>query len=259
MNRVKVILADWNGYSLKRKKVLGRNKINCGLGRLLRAINTQNSGVDFELYLVINTDKLVPDSVFASIFGKRSVPKKKYISLKSKYPFVKKIFFRNNQGMDIGAYDYGLELLRKEHYTGDVLFLNSSVVGPKDDNWLKKYQLLFYKNDNTGMCGISLNSHNTISDEKAFMPHIQSFFLYTNMDVLEHVFPDGFLDKSINYDKQKLILDGEIGISTRVINAGYCITASSFSDFRYFAGDKWGIPEGDIRFTDEYKHLINKI
>ena len=54
MKKVSIILVEWNGYRLHRKKKLGENIIKCGIKRILDKFNTVNAGVDFNLFLIVN-------------------------------------------------------------------------------------------------------------------------------------------------------------------------------------------------------------
>lgn len=262
MKKVSIILVDWNGYKLRRKKNLGKNVIHCGLGKLLENINNVKSGVPFDLYLIINTneeDKPRWYDRYLPAQGNRNTPRETYLKLKEKYNFIEDVYFRDNVGMDIGAYNYGIELLKSNNSEGDVLFMNSSVRGPENENWLKNYQKLFNSSPETGLCGISLNSHNTNFHERVFMPHLQSFFLYTSMDVIRKLFNNGFPGSSITSDKIGLIHEGEIGISQVVLDAGLGIVSSAFPEFNYQKGDEWTIPEGDIRYKKEFSEFANNI
>lgn len=263
MKNVSIILVDWNGYKLRRKKKLGENVVHCGLGRLLEKINRVKSGVPFDLHLVINTNIEEQKSEWYHRYlpsGKnKNTPRKTYIGLKNKYDFIKNVYFRDNTGMDIGAYNYGIEILKSNNYEGDVLFMNSSVRGPENDNWLQNYQNLFNGSPKTGLCGITLNSELLNRDERVFMPHVQSFFLYTNMGVIKKLFENGFPGGSITSSKFSLIYEGEIGISRAVLDSGLGITSSAFPEFNFQKGDKWTIPEGDIRFKKEFSDFANNV
>jgi hypothetical protein len=275
MKKLSIILVDWNGYSLRRNKVLGENSIKCGLGRILDKMNKYHAGMDFELNLIVNcNDEDEQNSkwyTLPSLFKNYwRLTNEKYKSLQNKYPFINNVYFRDNTDMDIGAYNHGLDILRSENYQGDVLFMNTSVILPSRDGWLVNYQRLFYREDNTGLCGTTLNYNNYISQPPIFMPHVQSFFLYTNTDVLMKVFDNRLPCKSLNTnsvftsdqsiysEKARIIVNGEIGISQRVLNEGYSIRCSSFPDFNYKNGDDWLIPVYDIRYKRKYRQFANQ-
>ncbi|WP_088890381.1 hypothetical protein [Leptolyngbya ohadii] len=266
------------GYPLFRKKAIGATQISCGLGNLLKNISRYDAGVDFECSVVINRFQNSPqgrsqnpkaNSLFTAIdripvlkpfllnYPQTNSPEK-YEQFIGQYPFVQQCFYRDNINQDIGAYDYFYAYLRQQKYSGQVVFINSSVRGPQEDGWLRKYKTLFEAEPDTGFCGISLNSHYQAPDARFFfLPHVQSFFIYTSMAVLEKVFPNGLLEGKNIVDKNELVEQGEVGISTRVLQAGLGIRSSSFPEFFYRAGQKWTIPEGDIRFQAAYAHRAN--
>ena len=260
MRKVRIILVDWNGYPLYRRKKIGKHAIKCGIARLLDCLLQVEAGVDFDLHVVINQseEKHRWYDAFPRLRRYAKPSKEAYQSLMETYPFVDNVYFRGNDGFDIGAYNFGFKHLQSVGYDGDVLFMNSSVVGPRRDGWLRDYQRLFYRTKNTGLCGITLNSHNTMLACPVFAPHVQTFFMYTNVRVLTEVF-DTELPGSNTSEKVKLISEGEIGISKGVLEAGYSIRCSAFPDFNYRMGDDWTIPMSDIRFSPEFQKYANQV
>lgn len=259
--KVNIILVDWNGYPLRRKKKLSENVLQCGLRRLLDRLNKTEAGIDFGVILVINCNDVEEKTNIFSSWLRRftKTSNETYLSLQKNYSFIQEIHFRNNIGMDLGAYNYGLKILQNKKYEGDVIFMNSSVIGPKRDNWLIDYKNLFNNTPNTGLCGITLNSHNTTTSPRVFMPHVQSFFIYSNTRVFSKVFDGKVPGFNISSDKNKLINEGEIKISQRVLEAGYSIRCSAFPEFNYIRGNNWTIPEGDLRFMKKYYRMANRI
>jgi hypothetical protein len=263
MKKVNIVLVDWNGYRFHRTKKLGYNLIKCGLGRILGRLADVKPGIEFDLHLVINFKestshfKWYRPATWITMFNMPS--KRAYYSLKGKYPFIKSVNFRDNIGMDIGAYDYGIKMLRSQNYEGDLILMNTSAVGPKQDNWLIKYQTLFNQQPNTGLCGITLNSHLTNPNNPIFMPHVQSFFLYTNIKILSRISCPDLPGSFVSSDKGQLIDEGEIGISKAVLNSGYSIRCSAFPNFIYKNDDEWTIPQGDIRYRKKYRKFCNQI
>jgi hypothetical protein len=181
-----------------------------------------------------------------------------YSKLSERYACVEAVHFRDNQGQDFGAYDFGYQLLRRQQHEGDVLFMNSSVSGPHEHGWLLKYRDQFRRHPNVGLCGIGLNSHDTSDGEGPFAPHVQSYFLYTNMRVLEHAIGPRLFDTDAQ-DKLDVIRQGEIGVSERVLDAGYSITSPVFPEFAYRRGDAWSIPWGDWRYARGHRLPVNTI
>jgi len=264
MDHVRIILVDWMGYPVKRRRRMGRRKFPCGLDRVLQNFDRHSAGVKFDVYLIINGVKeYVPTlrdliRVFPPM-GKDQWSKTKtegYKGYPSKYPFLRKVLFRSNEGRDIGGYNYGYSLLKEEGYNSDVIFMNSNVRGPFDSGWLLKYYNLFRKWSDTGACGISLNSHFRTKKVYDFQPHIQSFFIYTSMRVLRIVFPGDLPGASV-LGKEELIRNGEVGISQEIIKAGYGICASTFENFQYKKDKDWKIPTGDIRQHPEFSETAN--
>lgn len=262
---INVVLADWMGYPLYRRKKIKNRVIECGVGRLLEMMKRFEAGKHFECTLIINTDQQRPSQ--PSILPRLQLRKQKsncaqsYQHLLEKYPFIKKILFRENIGMDIGSYNCGLNYLRRQNFDGDVLFMNSSVTGPNSDHWLRKYHDFFHQDQNVGLVGISLNSQNTCVADRPFRPHVQSFFLYSSMPILNEAFPLGLTGRKIDATRQKdeLVIEGEIRLSEKILALGYSIGSYAFPDFIYKIGAEWRIPHGDLRFTKQFRHLANKI
>ncbi|HTV17028.1 MAG TPA: hypothetical protein VMG12_00115 [Polyangiaceae bacterium] len=284
---VKIVLVEWAAYPMYRNKVLDKHTVRCGLGRMLDGLRRYDPGLPVEVVVVINgadPEHTAPPSPLLSSpllaspqwpSGLRSQVERllrrerelrlarrmrAYAALPRKYPFIQAVHFRGNQGQDFGAYDFGYQLLRSQGHTGDVLFMNSSVSGPHEDGWLLKYRDQFLRHPNVGLCGIGLNSHDTTDGDGPFAPHVQSYFLYTNMKVLQHALGSRLFDTSTSAnDKLEVIRQGEIGISERVLDAGYSITSPTFPEFAYHRGGTWSIPWGDLRFSRRHRVAVNTI
>lgn len=84
-------MVDWAKYPLYRVKNIGGLELQCGLLRLLENIATHEAGVECSVILVIN------DASTQQEFA--------YEGLANKYNFIEKLLFRDNSGMDFGAYD----------------------------------------------------------------------------------------------------------------------------------------------------------
>ncbi len=234
MESLKIILVDWEGFPLYRERQLGNHTISCGLGYILKNMHTYDAGMKFEVILIINT--LAAADRETTFF---------YEHIASRYPFIKKLCFRDNNGQDLGAYNYGYDHLKSISYQDDVIFMNTTLQGPAQNDWLKKYHQLFHKTPDTGLCGISLNSHNTNLKENPFMPHVESFFLYSNMLILQKVFPENLCDVNLGQDKNRIISEGEIQLSQKILQAGYSIGCKTHDNFFFKQGDEWTIPSGD--------------
>ena len=250
-SKVKIILNDFGGYPLYRDKVVcGYITIKCGIGNLFESMARFKAGVQFDIILIIN-----------SVSNAETREKwDLYEALQKKYLFIEKIMFRDNTGFDFGAYNMGYQYLRGIGYKGDVLFMNSSARGPYNDYWLLKYSYLFHRGKNIGLCGISLNSHTTHLSEAFFKPHVQSFFMYTNMEILMRVFKNCLPGAGITSSSQlDIISNGEIQFSQKILDNGYGICSKLFEDFVYYKGKRWRVPFGETRMNKLYSQFANKI
>lgn len=267
MNQVKIILVDWIGYPLQRRRRMGRNKHICGLGPLLKNLQTYEPGIGYDLMLIINSVLQESKPIFRQFPAlikrrQRQIKRRKarYLKLKQQYQIISTLIFReSNLGKDIGAYDFGFNELKKEGYTGDVVMMNTNIRGPSENDWLINYYKLFRKHQNTGLCGVSLNSHDTTQTPPVFDPHVQSFFIYSTMEVLKKAFPNILPGADFDVEKDKLIQTGEIGISRTILDMGYGIVASMFPEFHYKKEQEWSLQEGDLRQLKQFDKRANKL
>ena len=286
---VKIVLVEWAAYPPQRDKLVGQKVVRCGLGRMLQNMQRHDPGMPAEVLLVINAapepeldgsqTQGEPSQVqgFAGRWRSRmrsllqlhaelrmARRLRGYAQLPRRYPFVDEVHFRGNQGQDFGAYDLGYQLLQRQGYDGEVLFMKSSVAGPHRHGWLLEYRRQFRRHPDVGLCGIGLNSHDTSREPSPFAPHVQSYFLYTSMRVLQHALGERLFDwhdrvAPEQQDKLEIIRHGEIGVSSRVLDAGYSITSPRFPEFVYRRGNAWSIPRGDLRYSPRYALPANTI
>jgi len=237
---VAIILNDWLGYEPARLKRVGAIKMEVGAGPILANLARYSAGIPFFVILVLNEPQ--PSCPTGSMVETHAdvAKKQRWQSIAKKFAFVRDIQFRSNVDFDIGAYEHGLRILRRGNFDGDVLFMNSSLRGPGSHKWLAKYHALFHERDDIGLCGITLNAL-SVRDGLPELPHVQSFFLYTSMRVLQKVFPARLYQGALS-SRQEAILRGEIGISQAVLHHGYAIRCAAFPDFMYKLGDAWQIP-----------------
>jgi hypothetical protein len=249
---VKIVLAHFDGYPLYREKQIFNGVIKCGIGRLFDNMVRYRAGVPLEVILVVNLGR-------DAEYGERT---EFYRSLQLKYSFITKIVLRDNSGCDCGGYNAGFLYLKECGYRGDVVFMNSSARGPSNHYWLLKYQHMFSRRDDIGLCGISMNSHTTHLplDRWTFRPHVQGFFLYTNMEIAMLVYGDA-LPGALTAEglKREAISDGELMFSQMMLDRGYGICSKLFESFVYYKGRPWSIPQGDTRFTMRYYQFANKL
>jgi hypothetical protein len=235
---VAIILTDWLGYEPTRVKRVGTADMQVGAEILLTRLAQYSAGVPFFVILVLNElDASGPGEMNEARSAAR---KARWQRLAGQFPFVREVLFRPNVDFDIGAYDHGLQVLRRESFDGDVLFMNSSLQGPSADDWLGKYHTLFHEQHDIGLCGITLNAMKVFHGIPE-LPHVQSFFIYTSMHVLNESFPRRLYARALS-SKAEAIMHGEIAISQTVLRRGYAIRCAAFPEFIYRFGDSWQIP-----------------
>jgi hypothetical protein len=248
---------EWLGYDPVRTKRLGSSPVEVGAGPILMNMARFEPGQPFFVILVLNELEPARSKAPPGLTSERA--KEHWTEFASRFSFVREIEFRPNVDFDIGAYDHGLRVLRREAFDGDVLFMNSSLRGPHADDWLARYHTLFHEREDIGLCGVTLNAM-SVSDGTPELPHVQSFFLYSSMRVLGNVFPQGLFEGELKSKKEAIEL-GEIAISEAVLRHGYAIRCAAYPDFVYKQGGKWEIPlvfgwRRDPELADKYANTI---
>ena len=102
-----------------------------------------DAGINFEVILIINCSDEKWFHKYQPFKKYRKTAQSVYKKLLTLYPYISDVLFRDNKGMDIGAYNLGLSLLTEANYSDDLIFMNTSVLGPAKDNWLIYIQSLF--------------------------------------------------------------------------------------------------------------------
>jgi len=240
MPLIHVILMDYSGFPLYRERACKGTVIPCGLGHLLDNMQKNPAGIEYRLQLIINLEDESNTLDAASI----SMKKDFYLELRQKYPFIEKLTFRDNVGQDFGAYNHAFGELLKDSAAEDILFMNSTINGPLQGNWLLKFYRIFHKKDDVGLCGISLHSHNTNEKNHPFSPHVGSYCFYTTMKILEKTFGSQLYGSS-SEDKNLIVKEGEIRLSADVMKRGLKICSIEDEHFYYTLGDNHSFPIGD--------------
>ena len=168
-----------------------------------------------------------------------------------------KTVFRENEGYDFAAWNYGLENFDLSEYT-HFIFLNDTVRGPFGDrHWIRTFLDLI--TDDVKLAGITINCHHGLYSkyfDRETVPHVQSMFFCTDRVGLDLIRP-----KIINgeiLDKVQTVIQKELGLSLTILDAGYnitCILPRYQVDFRN-PDNQWlnsqNGTHGDVQFEGAY-------
>lgn len=252
---LRIIMADWAGYPLVRSKRIGDGEpFQCGILPLLDAFSAFDAGVPIKVTLVVSSEEW------------SDAGRERYQALSAQFDHLNEVIFRDNSGYDLGSYDVGLKLLRRQGHDGRVIFVNSSSRPPDRENWALDYDHLMTDCYGTrvGLCGIAMTTYRPrfIPRKLAQLwpkrPHVQSYFLYTDMEVLSRTMPDGIPGRT-ETDKRRLIYHGETAISAAVLRSGFAIT-SRIDPTIFRVGQSWnGKLAPGFRKSLLYRDQINKI
>lgn len=232
---------EWGGYELSREKNI-------------RLIKPFTCGLQYQL------------ERFSEYKGKREVHVIVTMSdmhLHKNVGLVKdrceKLIETSNLGMDFAGYTAIYNRIKDED-NKYVLLSNSSVNSVKHD-FIDDYLDYMDQNPDVGILGISYNSkcyQSLIKDN--FMPHLQSFFLLTTIEVLRQIveYNKGVFPGSGISNKQLLIREGEIKISQIALALGYSLAVTQEDGVHKFDNEKskWNLKKGDSRINCEYPNMI---
>lgn len=130
------------------------------------------------------------------------------------------VLYRDNVGYDFGAWAHALKRIRGRRYTY-YIFLNSSVKGPTRPDWLQEFMNLFDKPD-VKLVGTTINVH-TPPHATRVLSHVQSMFFILHSDALEYLKSRGFFDNFDNYTFNEVIANGEVKMSTEILQNNWNI------------------------------------
>lgn len=219
-----IILTDWAQYNLTRKSHNPHNRSQ-GLLSVLNGLKRTAVKTPYKLSLIIN------DSHFTG----------EYDYLKEGYPFITNILYKhNNLGLDFGAYDYGYQQLKKDDYSGHVLFLNS-VVDIVTPFWLDQLIDLFESDNTVGLCSVTYNGlafkKNDPNTGFHNQPFLHGYCLLTSMAHLRQVCPD-HLPGHNEVSKKEAIINGEAQLSRLFLNKGFRLKAQ-LNQLSYAKDEPW--------------------
>lgn len=244
-NIVKVCVHEWGGYSLERDKYFSPSSSNhCGLRyQLERFVKYRKHGV-------------VDLTVTMSDVNKHN--DLEYVKKRCDH-FVEV----SNVGMDFSGYSAFFQSIR--HLENCYVILSNSSVEKSQTDFLSGYIKYMEKNPDVGMLGISYSTrmyHTLI--RRNFIPHIQSFFVLTTLDVLKEIVVENkgkFPGADADY-KRLLIRKGELPLSRLALKLGYRLAVVYPEDgipFKFTDKKHWNHPFDDLRLTCTKPNYIAKI
>jgi len=144
-----------------------------------------------------------------------------------------KIYNRENNGYDFGAYSHAIKYIKKNY--DYYFFINTSVLGPfiKNEKWYEYFIKLF--NNNTKVVGTSINmykNHNisnynllNMYGKKNIFSHIQSMFFCIDKEYFNYLKNIHFFNEEElnNKDFNYIISHKEIGLSQIALNNNWNI------------------------------------
>lgn len=143
----------------------------------------------------------------------------------SRYIKLEKILIKGNIGRDLSSAKVGLDEISNYANPDDIIMVrNRSSIGPFEKKWYSAYLNLFDDKENIGLVGntINLQYHEEVDPER-IAPHVQTYIYlssYFLLDKLRADFP------GINeVDRLKIICNGEIALSERIMEMGYKISS----------------------------------
>lgn len=242
---VRVCVHEWGGYAMERKKIFSNTSKNiCGLKYQLQR---------FSIY---RKNGLVDLTVTMSDINKSNNLNEVKKNCDHFIPV-------SNIGMDFHGYSTFFKSIIDEDNCY-VILTNSSVEKTQTD-FLEGYIRYMNENPDVGMLGISYSTrmyHTLI--RRNFIPHIQSFFVMTTLDVLKEIVSlnkGKFPGADAGY-KRLLIRKGEIPLSRLVLKLGYRLAVVYPNDgipFKFTDESHWTHPFDDLRLTCPKPSYISEI
>lgn len=244
-SKVKVCIHEWGGYPLERNKSFSKTSSNC-------------CGLKYQLerFAKYRIEGLVDLTVTMSEANKcRQID---YV--RSNCDCFIKV---SNIGMDFCGYSTFFHSI-KDGENCYVILSNTSVEKSQTD-FLAGYVKYMEENLDVGMLGISYSTrmyHTLI--RRNFVPHLQSFFVMTTLDVLKEIVAANkgkFPGIDADY-KRLLIRQGEIPLSRLAIKLGYRLAVvypENGIPFKFTDEKHWKHPFDDLRLTCSRPNYIAEI
>ena len=242
---VRVCVHEWGGYSLEREKNFSETSSNeCGLKfQLQRFLSYRENGF-------VNLTVTMSDS-------------NKHNELEYVKQNCDNFLEVSNVGMDFSGYSTFFHSI--ENNDNCYVILTNSSVEKSQTDFLEGYIKYMVENPDVGMLGISYSTrmyHTLI--RRNFIPHIQSFFVMTTLDVLKEIVRANkgkFPGENADY-KRLLIRKGEIPLSRLALKLGYRLAVVYPEDgvpFKFTDKKHWTHPFDDLRLICSKPSYISEI
>lgn len=252
--KIYINIHEWGGYGLKRTKSIHEKipTFECGLFYQLERFKKQNVG-SFKKYINVTMSE-----------------KEKYKEFDYVYSNTDNIDFVSNFGMDFSGYSFFFNKIKNEK-NAYLILTNTSVNAISPEDFLEDYIDYMETNKDVAILGISYSTRMGQSlIRNNFIPHLQSFFYLTTIDVLNEIlnFNNSKFPGENTADKLLLIREGEIKMSVLAHNLGYnlAVITEEGTVFKFGKNkrkdngyNRWTLPKGDMRKFVENPNKINKI
>ncbi|MEP1094363.1 MAG: hypothetical protein ABJG78_04605 [Cyclobacteriaceae bacterium] len=173
---------------------------------------------------------------------------------------LKTIVVKGNIGRDLSSAKVGLDEISNYAGADDaVLVRNRSSIGPFKKNWYGDYLELFDFKANIGLVGntINLKYHPDVDPDRV-APHVQTYMYLSSFRVLDKLRENFPGIHEVN--RLKIICDGEIAISEKIMDMGYEIV-SLFWPTEYFGRKiaiNEGLPQTDIKIIAKGQPFMHR-
>ena len=231
---VYVCIHEWGGYPLKRKKCVEGRYFDCGLSSQIERFKCYREKGCVKLTITMS------DAIKHSDIDYVKSNCDTFIEVP-------------NVGMDFKGYSSFYKIIENEE-NRYVILTNSSVEASQCD-FLDGYVKYMEDNPDVGLLGISYSTkmyHTLI--RRNFIPHVQSFFIMTTLDVLKEIVAENkglFPGENADY-KRLLIRKGEIRLSMIVQKLGYKLAVvypENGIPFKFTDKQHWNHPFDDLRLS----------
>lgn len=236
---------EWGGYPMVRYKKITKSipEFECGLKYQLERFNNYTGYHFIDLTVTMSDFEKHSDLAFVKSQCADFIPV-------------------SNAGMDFSGYEAFYEKI-KMRPNSYVLLSNSSISSSQCD-FLDSYIDYMEANPDVGILGISCCSkcYQTLIRNN-FMPHLQSFFLLTTIEVLDQIVEQngGSFPGSGIENKRLLIREGEIRFSQKALKLGYKLAVVADGVPVKFDNcyKNWSFPFGDYRCYTQTPNTIHPI